>query len=73
MGEDHVLCPDAPVATLAEYLDAGGGRGLTQARELGPDRIIEEIERAGLRGRGGAGFPTARKWQTVRGDGRTKT
>jgi len=73
MVETRVLLPEAPIATLSEYLDAGGGRGLTRARELGPDRVIEEIERAGLRGRGGAGFPAATKWRTVRGDGRTKT
>jgi NADH:ubiquinone oxidoreductase subunit F (NADH-binding) len=69
VGEVTVLLPTAPVAALADYLDAGGGGGITRAWELGPERVIEEIERAGLRGRGGAGFPTGRKWRTVRGGG----
>lgn len=73
MSEASVLLPGAPIATLVEYVDAGGWRGIIRARELGPERIIHELEAAGLRGRGGAGFPTAKKWQTVRGDGRRKT
>ncbi len=63
--ETDRLLPPAPVATLAEHLDAGGGRGLARARELGSDAICDELEAAGLRGRGGAGFPTARKWRGV--------
>ncbi len=73
MGEVNVLLSDAPVRSLDEYVEAGGGLGLVRARELGPEGIIGELERAGLRGRGGAGFPTAKKWQTVRGDGVRKT
>lgn len=63
--DDGVL-PAAPIATLAAYAAAGGGSGLERARAIGPDRTIEAIARAGLRGRGGAGFPTATKWRTVR-------
>jgi len=63
------LLPVAPVETLADYADQGGGRGIARARELGAIGVIEELERAGLRGRGGAGFPTATKWRTVRGAG----
>lgn len=73
MGESTVLLPDTPVSSLDEYLDATGGLGLLRARELGPERVIDELGRAGLRGRGGAGFPTAKKWKTVRGDGHRKT
>ncbi len=73
MGEVNVLLSDPPVRSLDEYVDAGGGLGLARARELGSERVIGELERAGLRGRGGAGFPTAKKWQTVRGDGDRKT
>ena len=54
-----------PVLGLAAYLEGGGGRGLEAARRLGPAATIDEIEAAGLRGRGGAGFPTGRKWRTV--------
>ncbi len=62
--EPRILDP-APVATLADYVDSGGGRGLDAARKLGPLAIIDHVEASGLRGRGGAGFSTGRKWRTV--------
>jgi NADH-quinone oxidoreductase subunit F len=51
---------------LDAYLADGGFEALRRARELGPSGIIEAVDRAGLLGRGGAGFPTARKWEAVR-------
>jgi NADH-quinone oxidoreductase subunit F len=61
-----VLLPEQPLTSLDEYIDTfEGGQGLVQARELGPSGIVETLDRSGLRGRGGAGFPTARKWATV--------
>jgi NADH-quinone oxidoreductase subunit F len=54
-----------PVPRLAEYEKAGGGQGLQAAVRLGVDGVIDEIVASGLRGRGGAGFPTGRKWATV--------
>lgn len=54
-----------PVRRLADYVAAGGGRGLDVARRVDPDAIIDEIETSGLGGRGGAGFPAGRKWRTV--------
>ena len=48
-----------------DWRAAGGGRGLEQARRLGPAATIEELIRSGLRGRGGAGFPTGIKWRTA--------
>jgi NADH-quinone oxidoreductase subunit F len=63
------LLPDEPIATLAAYLAAGGGEGLSAAQRLGPEATIDEIEASGLRGRGGAGFPTATKWRSVRTGG----
>ncbi|MDQ1503983.1 MAG: hypothetical protein QOD57_1710, partial [Actinomycetota bacterium] len=60
----RVLDPE-PVPSLDAYTGAGGGQGLEAARKLGPSATIEEIEASGLRGRGGAGFPTGRKWAAV--------
>lgn len=53
------------VPSLEAHTRGGGGRGLGIARELGPAGIIEHVAASGLRGRGGAGFPTGTKWQTV--------
>jgi NADH-quinone oxidoreductase subunit F len=63
----EVVLPAQDVDSLAEWIAAGGGKGLARARELGPEETIAELERAGVRGRGGAGFPVATKWRTVRG------
>ncbi|HEV7524700.1 MAG TPA: NADH-ubiquinone oxidoreductase-F iron-sulfur binding region domain-containing protein [Acidimicrobiia bacterium] len=61
----RVLYPTT-IETLEEYLKARGGKGLEAARRLSSEEIIVELESSGLRGRGGAGFPTGRKWRTVR-------
>jgi formate dehydrogenase iron-sulfur subunit len=50
---------------LAEYEAHGGLAGLRRALELGPEGILAEVKESGLRGRGGAGFPTGIKWETV--------
>lgn len=49
-------------ANIKHYLANNGYTGFVNALNMSPDRIIEEIEKSGLRGRGGAGFPTFRKW-----------
>ena len=60
------LLPDAPILTIDDWLATGvGGRAVERARQLGPDQTIIEINLSGLRGRGGAGFRTGRKWRTV--------
>jgi formate dehydrogenase iron-sulfur subunit len=52
--------------SLADYRAHGGFAGLERARLLGPAGICAEVKASGLRGRGGAGFPTGVKWETVR-------
>ena len=51
--------------SLADYKAHGGYRGLERALSLGPAATIEEVTKSGLRGRGGAGFPTGIKWKTT--------
>ena len=51
--------------SLDDYLAHGGGKGLEHALWLGPAATVEEVVNSGLRGRGGAGFPTGVKWRTV--------
>lgn len=58
----------SPVPNLTDYVAGGGGEGLERAYTRGPEAVIDEVRRSGLRGRGGAGFPTAVKWETVRAD-----
>ena len=55
-----------PIST-AEYEAHGGLAGLRRALDLGPEKTVEEVTASGLRGRGGAGFPTGIKWKTVAG------
>jgi NADH:ubiquinone oxidoreductase subunit F (NADH-binding) len=63
---DAPLLPARPIASLDEYLAGDvGGLGLDRALELGPERTIDVVRRSGLRGRGGAGFPTGRKWHSI--------
>jgi NADH:ubiquinone oxidoreductase subunit F (NADH-binding)/(2Fe-2S) ferredoxin/NAD-dependent dihydropyrimidine dehydrogenase PreA subunit len=52
---------------IEDYIGIGGYRSLTKALfEMRPDQIIGEINASGLRGRGGAGFPTGQKWVNCR-------
>ena len=52
---------------IDDYIALGGYDALAKALfQMSPEGVIEEVRRSGLRGRGGGGFPAARKWQTVR-------
>src|SRR5262245_61275704 len=69
--KEHRHHPVIPVYTdLAAYRAAGGYRTLERLRsgELGREKLVDIVDKAGLRGCGGAGFPTARKWRSVLGE-----
>ncbi|GGF64959.1 formate dehydrogenase iron-sulfur subunit [Mameliella alba] len=51
--------------SLDDYEAHGGLKGLRVALDLSAQQIVDEVKTSGLRGRGGAGFPTGIKWQTV--------
>lgn len=51
--------------SVDDYRANGGFNGLEKALQAGPEHVLEELKASGLRGRGGAGFPTGIKWQTV--------
>ena len=60
----NVEIPDSH--TLAVYKSRGGYRALEKVlREMSPEQLMEEVKASGLRGRGGAGFPTGMKWGFV--------
>ena len=59
-------CGKLDFSSLNEYLANGGFEALRKALfEMSPEQVIEEVDKSGLRGRGGGGFPTGRKWKQV--------
>ncbi len=58
-------CGVVDPTSLDDYRAAGGLKGLRRALEIGPAATIAEVTASGLRGRGGAGFPTGIKWKTA--------
>ena len=59
-------CGKVNPESIDSYIENGGYNALKKALSIGADKIIEEIKISGLRGRGGAGFPTHIKWQSAR-------
>ena len=51
---------------IDDYLAIGGYGALAKALKMTPEKIIDEVKKSGLRGRGGAGFPTGSKWESTR-------
>ena len=71
-------CGQVDPEEIEDYVAHGGYNALVKALQSPPEMIIEEVKAAGLRGRGGAGFPTGLKWALAasvfkRADGREKT
>jgi NADH:ubiquinone oxidoreductase subunit F (NADH-binding) len=66
------LLPDQPLGSLDEYFATDvGGLGLKRSVDIGPEATIAQVTQSGLRGRGGGGFPTGRKWEGVVAQGGT--
>lgn len=58
---EHIDVPD--INTYSVYREKGGYRSVEKAlKTMSPDDVVEEVKKSGLRGRGGAGFPTGMKW-----------
>ena len=59
-------CGKFDAESLDEYMAAGGFSALKKAMfEMTRDQVIDEVDKSGLRGRGGGGFPTGKKWKQV--------
>jgi NADH-quinone oxidoreductase subunit F len=53
------------IEKIATYMKNGGYEGLKKALKMKPSEVIDEVKKSGLRGRGGAGFPTGIKWSFI--------
>ncbi len=56
-------CGNIDPEKIDHYIANGGYEGLARALKMKPQEVIDEVKKSGLRGRGGAGFPTGMKWQ----------
>ena len=55
-------CGEIDPDNIEEYISLGGYKAAKKAFSMSPEEVIEEVKKSGLRGRGGAGFPTGLKW-----------
>ncbi|MFC2006321.1 FAD-dependent oxidoreductase [Chloroflexota bacterium] len=56
-------CGHIDPTDIKQYIANDGYSGLVKALDMTPEEVIEEVKKSGLRGRGGAGFPTGQKWE----------
>ncbi len=66
------MLPAQPFTSVDDYVAAGGGRALAAAVEHGAEWVLDQLDRSGLRGRGGAGFPAGAQVAVGR-DGRPRS
>jgi NADH:ubiquinone oxidoreductase subunit F (NADH-binding)/(2Fe-2S) ferredoxin/Pyruvate/2-oxoacid:ferredoxin oxidoreductase delta subunit len=62
LGKNGIIDPTA----IDDYIATGGYAALAKAFDMGPEKVLDEVKKATLRGRGGGGFPAGRKWETCR-------
>ena len=68
-GQQKVVLRDSGLIdpeSIEEYISVGGYSALARALGSTPEKVIAEVSLSGLRGRGGAGYPAARKWEMMR-------
>jgi NADH-quinone oxidoreductase subunit F len=66
-------CGQIDPTSIDHYIASGGYASLARALQMHPEEIVSQVKESGLRGRGGAGFPTGTKWEICRNaPGRTK-
>jgi len=59
-------CGEIDPEDIDEYISLGGYSTLDRVFDMTPEKVIEKVKKSGLRGRGGAGFPTGLKWELAR-------
>src|SRR5262245_24794437 len=65
MQKPHRLLPSTAYDSYESFQRDAGVNAVVKARSLAADAVLAEIQQSGLRGRGGAGFPTGTKWRTL--------